>query len=700
MAQFRYPDYGMAASTETVLIGRLKNVLPAGRYHGFETSQTGNFQVAVTRGSDEKNILVTEDSVKIEETSSVVASFDLATNPSGQDRWDTIIAVHSYSENNDEAVYTVIRGVPGSGTPALPSKAVRLADIRVSGDGIEEINIASKVVLGLSSLRLDQVADVNSNVAEAITKAEDNGMAGDFLPAEANPFATKSYVDAAPTALAVSVVANKIIVQAGRIRKIQGSGLIEYEGTLDLVSDIGYVPGWDPLTGKYVIVYINNNGDVGIDDSGGSGYNSTEAAQGAVEALEYSNNHRALASVIVTTGSVAGTINSIAFDKDLRETMPTHRRRLRALDWTDYGVTGAGIERALGAASNPDTTNRFITLNEFMLSAAAVIGTGWRIDNASGSYVCENAWSSASVGYYGKSPVLAHPAIRMLCGDVPVEVDEGSADITAMTGWSSIGPGDWYLILLGSDATWIVKKCDSTTWNSAVLKNGVHQIPSGGEYYRPYAVSMRTFDADGGESANSTLPVYCQHGVAYVPVVISSETKKIDINCAEYWHEIDLSSQTMSADLGLLANKTISMFPFAFAGQSHGPLLHVLATIYPTGEADYGRYVFAGHMTASEQRWLGNISWTDHHLISSMETNRGFPIHGFDVVYVRDMGSLYGGHILIAQKINLMPNGAGKIFVGRTDDISGKTPGTWYASVSMNGFTFDITQPRLGWFPY
>jgi len=261
--QKQYPTSGQPASTLTSFINKWKNVLPAGRYQGFYTEQTGTLTAKLYTEDDDYNILVTHDAVKIEETGEVVATFSFDANATSSSRWDTVAAVHDFGASNEECVYVVTKGTPGSGVPSIASNAVRLADVEITTAGINAINVASKVVLGLEDLALDQISDVSSATADAITLVTDNGMSGDYVPDETNPFATKNYVDDAPTDFTVSVSDNLISVAAGTTRKISGSGILEYAGTSNLVSDVSYTPGWAAAT-KYVIIYLDDSAVVDI----------------------------------------------------------------------------------------------------------------------------------------------------------------------------------------------------------------------------------------------------------------------------------------------------------------------------------------------------------------------------------------------------------------------------------------------------
>jgi len=692
--QKQYPTSGQPASTLTSFINKWKNVLPAGRYQGFYTEQTGTLTAKLYTEDDDYNILVTHDAVKIEETGEVVATFSFDANATSSSRWDTVAAVHDFGASNEECVYVVTKGTPGSGVPSIASNAVRLADVEITTAGINAINVASKVVLGLEDLALDQISDVSSATADAITLVTDNGMSGDYVPDETNPFATKNYVDDAPTDFTVSVSDNLISVAAGTTRKISGSGILEYAGTSNLVSDVSYTPGWAAAT-KYVIIYLDDSAVVDIEDNAGNGYDSEAAAQLALEVFEYDGMYKSLAVVSIATG-VTGAITSVSFVIDVRDFMNSHRNKLRSLDWSAYTPAGGDIEAALGASTSPSASNPFATVHDLDIGMIKVVGRNWAIYNDSGNQ--PNGLWSDSKGYLGTDPVLSYNYIKMYVNGTLVEKDPDQVLLSTITGWSLLSdPGDWGIITIKTDGTFRIFKNDVTSEGYLEIVDGIWHYHYGSEgYYRPFAVCMRLEDAAAIGTNNSALPMTCTNGS--VRLDASALVAHTSITTAFTWYAMDLSDIVVSSDWGIFGSTT-SVKAYPFSSQLFSPSVQLRAHIYYGSSKETSRVFFAGNMKVDASGEGPFFNGT---------TNTPYVYRNYEVGYApisADMAATFGSGTSIwtpedgqaSSSMVLTPSSDKNIYVSRTDDIAEESPAAIQISVVVRGFTFDIEEPYVGW---
>lgn len=699
--QYRYPDASQSASTQTLFVDRWKDVLPAGRYAGFYTEQTSTYQVKIYRGTDDDdNILITPDAVKVVESSDIVTTLSFDANSSSSSRWDAVVAIHEYSTDNDECTYTVVKGTPGSGVPSVPDNAVRLADVEVvATTGINTITVVSKSALGLENLLLSELSDVTSDIASAIVDCTDNGMTGDWAPSATNPMATKGYVDSAPTTLAVSVSDDKIVVQSGTVRQISGNSLIEYAGTTDLVNDVSFTAGWTSEE-QFVIVYVDNSGDVDIEDNSGAGYDSSALAINAIEALENSNLYKCLGIVGITTNAGA-TITSVDFEQDVRDFMNSRRCLLRDLDWSSYTPEGSAIEAALGGASTPSEDNVFVTVSGLGSMKYMVHGANWRLYNASGNSIVDGTTYDNKPGYLGTAPTLRHEYVSMYVNNTLVTKSPGTVLLTDTgaiggTAWSSLSAGDWFVIALCEDGTWYLTTAYPSELGTA--HNGILHYKTGSDtYYRPFAIGCVLNDST---ASDSVLPAMCYNG--FVSYGISPFVVEDTLSTTAYkWEAIDLSGATLSANWGILDNTTVECFPFAGGGASDRmPAIKASVFAYYGSSKETSRIVVIGDIgDISSTGGFGTFTTTDDTspFIIGKHAEEVLPI-GAHVVQPTSYNGLTGSaNTYSGTRIEVTPSKSGAIFMARTDDIGSVSPASISVNVMTHGFVFDVSQPYWGW---
>ncbi len=170
------------------------DLLRTGKYEGYEVViDSGTVGAAdtikITKGTDSKNILMTREGVRIEETSTdITPSLSVTTADGSNPRVDIVAAQHTSSSSNNPQTYAVIAGTPAASpvAPALPADAVLLAtiDVATSAGSITNTEIANErkvfdkeaIVVYVGSTHIADTATIegaidiiNSNEARSAT---------------------------------------------------------------------------------------------------------------------------------------------------------------------------------------------------------------------------------------------------------------------------------------------------------------------------------------------------------------------------------------------------------------------------------------------------------------------------------------------------------------------------------------------------
>lgn len=97
---------------------RFADLLGGSILKGFYLSKgTGNFSVSVTSGADDKNLLITSEGIRIEETNDFPNAFSVKANMTGMVRIDAVYVQFENTVNNQQFTFAIQEGEPGGELP-------------------------------------------------------------------------------------------------------------------------------------------------------------------------------------------------------------------------------------------------------------------------------------------------------------------------------------------------------------------------------------------------------------------------------------------------------------------------------------------------------------------------------------------------------------------------------------------------------
>jgi hypothetical protein len=179
MTQERTFDFAAPRKT-SLLNGQLEGIIPKGVYAGYKVTETGpqSLSLDINLSGVLKSIVFTSEGIKITEDTDLLAAVTLDVGDANP-RIDVIVIDHTYSQFNNPATYSVVKGTPAvnPSKPAISASQIELATVcvPVSAAVITDADITNVVEITLEgggdvslpdidSLRVMQHSPLNDQV--------------------------------------------------------------------------------------------------------------------------------------------------------------------------------------------------------------------------------------------------------------------------------------------------------------------------------------------------------------------------------------------------------------------------------------------------------------------------------------------------------------------------------------------------------